>query len=534
MRSQRHLQVILYTLFTNLMNRNKYSKLIFETDANGNRNLIQTNLGFLDIGTKVYGLPSYQYKGTSDTNPVHIYDNTMCIAQASNRLTKNVKCTDSDSTVADSVMTAGRFFETTLNSHTVSEIYNTSISINYGNIVELLVGAKFNWDAIRNGSQYIFYIGEFMFIIAKDSNDKIVIQCGVLTASIIALFGMLWIYILADRFEAWVEALEQQIVSQTVFTKDITSNVSSYSSAYMYLCFVKYNGNLNIQAEFRNGSAYSSPIYCGSIMKSDGTVPVKSLVPAYSRFIQGKGNYLASPWAASDDSSTAVTDFSIAYFGGGGSTALPLPTNVFVNCLRIPTDSNGHWTGEIVSDQYTYSESSTTGSNSGSSSGGGSGGGCITEDTAIMTSLDNEFRLAKDIKKGDIIVGATEEGLKEFTVTSKYKAKNLNNAYSIAFRSGASLDITDNHPVLTLDGYKTISGDTLPKLSVGDRVVSIGDADDIVDISLINETIDTVYNFYTEADNFIANGVVVACEDNSFDDMYTPDEDGVLEKNLRQ
>lgn len=182
-----------------------------------------------------------------------------------------------------------------------------------------------------------------------------------------------------------------------------------------------------------------------------------------------------------------------------------------------------------IEQYYSTSSSSSTGGSSGGSSGGG--GGCVAADTEILTAIDGSFKEAKDIKTGDIILGKDTFGLSEYKVKSVYKANKLANLYHIIFNNN-KLSVTDNHPILTTTGYKAINNKDLPKLKAGDIVITIKGIDIILNIIKEEKIVDTVYNFYTEADNFIANNIVVACEDNSFDYMYTTDEDGIQIKDV--
>lgn len=525
-----------------MANRGKNAKLVFERNAGNTNNLIYSELGFVGVDKKVFGVGDKNYNG-------HTRDGSMLIQVSDSNgncsFTKNVPCTTTNTSVSDDA-TLGELLHTVDLADTVydrSQLYDKFIDIPYDNYLQVDFEMKIDAAKLDSGANYIFFLGDFVFLIGKGKFGASTGQYAIVGAVVdywlalhIAAFPG---YLLLGLIEQWAATLETLLDGQYILNENFTSIISSTSKPTLHICFTKFNGNLNLQFYAKSLGKTIGPKYVGSIMDEDGDPTISRISGGYTNMMSGKGNFIGKPFAPGDayydDPTNENANMQLGFVGDEGDPGVPFPESWTLSCYAW----SGSGTPYISRKNYKYNvSSSSSSSSSGGSSGGSSGsntpGGCVTGDTAIMTSLDNEFRLAKDIKKGDIIVGATEEGLKEFVVTSKYKAINLNTVYSITFRSGASLDITDNHPILTLDGYKTISGATLPKLSVGDRVVSISDVDDIVDISLIDETIDTVYNFYTEADNFIANGVVVACEDNSFDDMYTPDEDGGMTKNLRE
>jgi hypothetical protein len=79
-------------------------------------------------------------------------------------------------------------------------------------------------------------------------------------------------------------------------------------------------------------------------------------------------------------------------------------------------------------------------------------------------------------------------------------------------KNGKILDFSLAHPILTNRGYATyINTPGYLKLKKSDLVFT---TDGLCEIEEINEYKNSkrVWNFYNEYDNFIANDVVVACE----------------------
>ena len=122
-------------------------------------------------------------------------------------------------------------------------------------------------------------------------------------------------------------------------------------------------------------------------------------------------------------------------------------------------------------------------------------------------------------------MGMTLTGPRWFRVSAVYVKKEVKKISVINLSDDTSLKVTPNHPILTPDGYKALNNDLYPKLEVNDWVIKYNKNVRVVSITE-EDYDDTVYNFLTELDNYIANGVVVATEDASTDGYYI-EPDGV-------
>ncbi len=162
------------------------------------------------------------------------------------------------------------------------------------------------------------------------------------------------------------------------------------------------------------------------------------------------------------------------------------------------------------------------------SSSGSSSGGCVTRDTEILVDLSGRAMRADEIRKNDAIIGMTLTGPRLFKVRAVYILKDVKNVYKVSLSDGTSVKITPNHPVLTPEGYKAINNDLYPVLAINDTVLKYNKNVTVTSIEVIDYN-DTVYNFLTELDNYIADGVVVATEDSSTGGEYS-EPDGALVK----
>lgn len=173
---------------------------------------------------------------------------------------------------------------------------------------------------------------------------------------------------------------------------------------------------------------------------------------------------------------------------------------------------------DVTNRDYDIAEFTETGSSGGSSSGSG-GGGCVDKDTLILIDLLGNTKKASEIKKDEGIMGMTLTGPRLFRVSAVYVKKEVKKISVINLSDDTSLKVTPNHPILTPDGYKALNNDLYPKLEVNDWVIKYNKNVRVVSITE-EDYDDTVYNFLTELDNYIANGVVVATEDASTDGYY--------------
>ena len=149
-----------------------------------------------------------------------------------------------------------------------------------------------------------------------------------------------------------------------------------------------------------------------------------------------------------------------------------------------------------------------TGSSTGN--GGGSSGGCLIGDSKIRTK--NGHKNIENLKSGDIVSGIDKFGnIYDTTILNTYYAFS-NYTYRIVFDNNSDITVTGNHPILCNNHYANVEGiDGYDKLNIGDAVSTINGYKKVVEI-IKNDKREKVYNIYTECDNFIANDIIVACE----------------------
>lgn len=148
---------------------------------------------------------------------------------------------------------------------------------------------------------------------------------------------------------------------------------------------------------------------------------------------------------------------------------------------------------------------------------------CVVAGTQVQVSLDGRTVPIETLSIGDPVVSynSSNKELYLAKVRQLYINKYSYGMAKITFENGSELKITSYHPVLTVDGFHSITRyQGLPELKVGDIVITV-DGETIVkeiycyildqpittysiDVQDYNEIIDDDTN-----DTFIANGIVV-------------------------
>ena len=155
---------------------------------------------------------------------------------------------------------------------------------------------------------------------------------------------------------------------------------------------------------------------------------------------------------------------------------------------------------------------------------------CFKSRTQITTSLNGDTQSIETLKAGDLIVSYNTQTKENYYTKIK---KLVINTHSISMAkvyldNGSILDVTDYHPLYTIEGFKSITDKRYPKLEVGDILPVFGNKETIItnielyknekpittytlDIIDLNEDIDNDLN-----DNYYANGIIAhnasACE----------------------
>ena len=146
---------------------------------------------------------------------------------------------------------------------------------------------------------------------------------------------------------------------------------------------------------------------------------------------------------------------------------------------------------------------------------------CFIAGSKVLMA-DGTQKNIEEVKSGDRVVSYDVQNKKFYNTNVKklFKHTIKDAYYEIVLRDGTKINPTNNHPILTDEGFKTILiWDKYPELKVGDKVQTINGYSEIVSIDKIkvskrtpvfnidvrddNETDDDDTN-----DNYIINGVV--------------------------
>lgn len=147
---------------------------------------------------------------------------------------------------------------------------------------------------------------------------------------------------------------------------------------------------------------------------------------------------------------------------------------------------------------------------------------CFIAGTQITTSLDGQTKNIEDLKPGDMVVSYDVDSNSNYL--TRIKSIQTNPASigmaKIDFSNGASLEMTDYHPLYTDKGWASLTDTKYLPLKIGDKIKSINDWVLITDVKLycLEKPI-TTYTldvrdenevlFDNEInDNYYANGIV--------------------------
>ena len=145
------------------------------------------------------------------------------------------------------------------------------------------------------------------------------------------------------------------------------------------------------------------------------------------------------------------------------------------------------------------------------------GGECVSGESLILATFNNEFNLAKDVSKGDSIIFYNFETnkLEKGTVTKVYIHKNATDFVKYTFEDGSYLEVTDYHPIYTKEGWKSLTrrnGYEVPK--IGDEVKAQTGWKKLISIEEYNG-LEDFYDFEIESNdgkkinNYFANDSLV-------------------------
>ena len=155
---------------------------------------------------------------------------------------------------------------------------------------------------------------------------------------------------------------------------------------------------------------------------------------------------------------------------------------------------------------------------------------CFIKGTQISTTLNGNTQSIEALKDGDLIVSYNINTKENYYAKIK---KLVTNPKSISMAkvhldNGAILDMTDYHPLYTIEGFKSITNKKYPELKVGDILPTFDNKETIItNIELYkNEKPITTYTLNVidldenidddTTDNYYANGIIahnVACSD---------------------
>lgn len=134
--------------------------------------------------------------------------------------------------------------------------------------------------------------------------------------------------------------------------------------------------------------------------------------------------------------------------------------------------------------------------------------GCVASYSSILLP-NGYYKLAKDIRAGDTILGYRDEGFVADVVQKVY-VSNSPTIYRVTLASGVQLYITKGHKVLSTNN-KWVSINE--GLEIGTMVCSAPCDSEVIRIESVNVvTDDMLYNFVTESGTFIADNVIVEAE----------------------
>ena len=150
---------------------------------------------------------------------------------------------------------------------------------------------------------------------------------------------------------------------------------------------------------------------------------------------------------------------------------------------------------------------------------------CCFAAGTMITLADNTEKAIEEIKPGDKLLSYDKElgGFVIQPVEEVYTKYNTLDMVELKFTNGSTLCMAAYHPILTLDGYKSLRPETIEqelhyeqdieksRLNIGDKVITkdgVTQLEEVVALPDLERC--TTYTLDIEpVDNFIANGIVV-------------------------
>lgn len=146
---------------------------------------------------------------------------------------------------------------------------------------------------------------------------------------------------------------------------------------------------------------------------------------------------------------------------------------------------------------------------------------CFVAGTKVLTSVNGNSENIENLNVGDEVVSLNVFTNEMYIAKIKFikVTENVSNIVKVTLANGITIEMTEGHPLLCRDAFKTICDENENnKLKVGDEVYTINGYSEIVSIEYLTITT-TVYNLnvidFDEVDdndtydNFFANGICV-------------------------
>lgn len=147
---------------------------------------------------------------------------------------------------------------------------------------------------------------------------------------------------------------------------------------------------------------------------------------------------------------------------------------------------------------------------------------CFVAGTQILISLNGQTQSIETISSGDQVVSYNIETGENYLTTVNKLTLNKNSTHmaKIKFDNGTIVEMTDYHPLYTINGWSSLTKPEYRKLILGDIVKTNDGWSKIIDIKQyqLNEPIvtytldvrdsDEILKDYEINDNFYANGIV--------------------------
>ena len=150
--------------------------------------------------------------------------------------------------------------------------------------------------------------------------------------------------------------------------------------------------------------------------------------------------------------------------------------------------------------------------------------GCFTAGTKVQTTMAGETKAIEDIKVGDRVVSYDPKNQEYYTTEVLDTVihdgdERFTKLARLSLENGATLEMTMNHPILTMSGYKALENKDYTTLAKDDTIITTTGTYKITDINIYETEPTVVYNLTVrgrEGDtadglthSYIANGVVV-------------------------